>query len=270
MKPNRRRVKQAVIVPLDVRLMNATSLVLWLVFTGMLLVLLLSWLMQQNLFQLRAISLQGDLSHYNAATLRASVVPKLSGNFITVDLGRAQAAFESAPWVRKAVVQREFPNRLRVVLQEHQAIAFWGEGGDVRLVNSFGEVFEASQGDVESDDLPLLSGPQDQAALVLQGYRMLAPVFEKTGSRLDQLELTRRGSWRARLDDGAALELGHGSLDEILARSQRFVATLTKVASKYDRELESADLRYGNGYALRLRGVTTPSLNNKEDGKATR
>jgi cell division protein FtsQ len=264
MKPNRRRVKQAVVVPLDVRLMNATSLVLWLVFTGMSLALLLNWLMQQNLFQLRAISLQGDLSHYNAAALRSSVVPKLSGNFITVDLGRAQAAFEAAPWVRKAVVQREFPNRLRVVLQEQQAIAFWGEEGDMRLVNTFGEVFEASQGDVEADNLPLLSGPQNQAALVLQGYRMLAPEFEKINSRLNQLELTRRGSWRARLDDGAALELGHGSLDEILARTKRFAATLTQVASQYDRELESADLRYGNGYAIRLRGVTTPSLNNNK------
>jgi cell division protein FtsQ len=202
--------------------------------------------------------------------LRANVVPRLSGNFFTVDLGRAQAAFETVPWVRKAVVQREFPNRLKVVLQEHQAIALWGQEGDARLVNSYGEVFEANPGDVESEDLPLLSGPQGQAGLVLQGYSLLAPVFEKMDARLEQLELTGRGSWRARLDDGAVLELGHGSLAELHSRAQRFVATLTQVASRFGRHLESADLRYGNGYAIKLRGVTTTALGDKEDRKAKR
>jgi cell division protein FtsQ len=263
-------VNQALPAPPDVKLMNATSLLLVLAFVGMLLTLGLSWLIQQNLFRLSAIGVRGDVSHNNAVTLRANVVPRLTGNFFTVDLGRAQAAFETVPWVRKAVVQREFPNRLKVVLQEHQAIALWGQEGDGRLVNSYGEVFEANQGDVESEDLPLLNGPQGQAGLVLQGYRLLAPVFEKIDARLEQLELTGRGSWRARLDDGALLELGHGSLAEIHSRAQRFVATLTQVASRFGRDLESADLRYGNGYAIKLRGVTTTAVGDKEDRKAKR
>ncbi len=263
-------MNQALQVPLDVKLMNATSVVLGLVFVGMLLALLSSWLMHQNLFRLTAIKVAGDLSHNNAVTLRANVVPRLSGNFFTADLARTQAAFESVPWIRRALVQREFPNRLRVLLQEHQAIALWGLEGDARLVNSYGEVFEANQGDVESDDLPLLSGPQGQAGLVLQAYRRLLPVFGAADAKLEQLELTGRGSWRAKLDDGAVIELGHGSLDEIDARAQRFVATLEQVASKFDRKLESADLRYPNGYAIKLRGITTTVLDDKENRQVKR
>ena len=263
-------MSQTLPVPLDVKLMNTTSLVLGLAFAGMLVTFGVSWLLQQNLFRLTAIRVGGDLGHNNAVTLRANVVPKLTGNFFTVDLLRTQAAFESVPWVRKAVVQREFPNRLRVVLQEHQPIAFWGQEGDARLVNSYGEVFEANQGDVEVDDLPLLNGPQGQAVLVLAGYRRLAPVFEKMDTRLELLELTARGSWRARLEDGVLIELGLGSLDEIHNRAERFAATLTQVSSRYGRNLESADLRYSNGYALKLRGVTTTVLGGKEDRKAKR
>jgi len=263
-------VNQALPVPLDVKLMNTTSLVLGLAFAGMLVTLGVTWLLQQNLFRLSAIRVGGDLTHNNAVTLRANVVPRLAGNFFTVDLPRTQAAFESVPWVRRAVVQREFPNRLRVLLQEHQAIAFWGQEGDARLVNSYGEVFEANQGDVESDDLPLLNGPLGQSAQVLQGYRTLAPVFEKIDMRLTQLELTARGSWRARLDEGIVVELGLGSQDEIRSRAERFVATLTQVSSKFGRSLESADLRYSNGYALKLRGITTTALGDKEDRKAKR
>jgi len=261
---------RALPTPLDVKLMNTTSLVLVLVFAGMFLTLGMSWLLQQNLFRLTALRVGGDLAHNNVVTLRANVVHKLNGNFFTVDLARAQSAFEAVPWVRKAVVKREFPNRLRVLLQEHQAIALWGQDGDARLVNSYGEVFEANQGDVEADDLPLLNGPPGQAPLVLQGYRMLAPVFEKIDTRLEQLELTPRGSWRAQLEDGVVIELGLGSLDDIAGRAQRFVATLTQVASKFGRDLESADLRYSNGYALKLRGVTTTLPGGKEDKKEKR
>ncbi|MES2363014.1 MAG: cell division protein FtsQ/DivIB [Pseudomonadota bacterium] len=257
-------------LPPDVRLMNALALVFGLVFAAMVLALVVAWLMRQSLFSLSAISVQGDVSHNNAVTLRANVAPRLAGNFFTVDLGRTRAVFESVPWVRRAVVQRQFPNRLKVVLQEHQAIAYWGPEGDSRLVNNFGEVFEANQGEVETEDLPQLSGPPGQAALVLQTYQMLSPLFEKLDAVLERLELTGQGSWRARLDSGAVLELGHGSLDEIQARAQRFIATLTQVSSRYGRDFESADLRYGNGYALKLRGVTTVNPGDKEDKKAKR
>ena len=51
---------------------------------------------------------------------------------------------------------------------------------------------------------------------------------------------------------------------------QRFVATLTQVASKFGRNLESADLRYSNGYALKLKGVTTLDPGDKNDKSVKR
>ena len=68
------------------------------------------------------------------------------------------------------------------------------------------------------------------------------------------------GSWRVLLDSGAVLELGRGTPEEITERIERFVKTVATVAGQYGRgaeALESADLRYPTGYALRLRGVTT-------------
>lgn len=257
-------------LPLDVSLMNTLSVVLAGVFAAMALALAVAWLMRQPLFNLSAIQVQGDLTHNNAVTLRANVAPKLAGNFLTVDLARARAAFEAVPWVRRAVVQRDFPSRLKVVLQEHKAAAYWGPEGDSRLVNSVGEVFEANHGDLEADDLPLLNGPAGQSARVLQVYQMLSPMFEEIDAVLEQLQLTGQGGWRARLDSGAVIELGHGSPAEIQARTRRFVATLTQVASRYGRDLESADLRYGSGYAIKLRGVTTGSRSDKNDGKMKR
>ncbi len=250
--------------------MNGMSMAFGLLFAVMGLTLLTSWLFRQPIFNLSAIAISGDVTHNNGVTLRANVAPRLAGNFFTVNLAQTRAVFESVPWVREAVVRRQFPDRLKVVLQEHQAVAFWGPEGDTRLVNSFGEVFEANQAEVESTYLPQLNGPAGQTPLVLQAYRQLSVQFEKLDMQIEQLELTGQGSWRAKLDSGAELELGHGSVDDLESRTQRFVATLSQVSSRFGKDLESADLRYSNGYALKIKGVTTLNPGDKDDKKVKR
>lgn len=246
--------------PLDVTLMNALSLLLGGIFALLVLTKLVVWLAQLPGLAIAGISVGGDVAHNNAVTLRANVVPALRGTFLTLDLARARGAFEALPWVRRAVVRREFPNRLRVQLQEHQPVAYWGDEDESRLVNSFGEVFEANSGEVENDALPTLSGPSGQAASVLAMYQSLQPQFERLELGLDKLELKAQGGWRAELDNAGVIELGSGSAAEVSDRLQRFLRTLTQVSSRYRRHiqaLESADLRHQDGYALRLRGVST-------------
>ena len=245
--------------PTDVRLMNALSTVFGLAFVAMVLALSGSWLVRQSLFNLSAISVQGDVSHNNAVTLRANAAPRLAGSFFTLDMGRARAVFESVPWVRQAVVQRQFPNRLKVILQEHQAVAYWGPEGDTRLVNNFGEVFEANPGEVEADELPQLNGPSGQAVLVLQAYHALSVLFEKIDVSLERLDLTSQGSWRVRLDSGAVIELGRGSAEQVVARTTQFVRTVAVATEQWRAPLEVAGLRHSDGYAVRLRGITVSS-----------
>lgn len=253
-------MKETLSMPFDVKLMNMTASALFLAFALMVVAAVAGWGSRHAVFAIRAIVVTGEVTHNNAVTLRANVASRLSGTFFTMDLTRARLAFEAVPWVRQAVVRREFPNRLKVLLQEHQAVAYWGVEGESRLVNSFGEVFEANVGEVEQEALPRLNGPDGQAAQVLSMYQTLQPLFEAMDMELGQLEQTGHGGWRARLDTGAALELGAGSTADVLARTQRFLKTLTQVTSRYGRQpeaLETADLRHEDGYAIRLRGVTT-------------
>jgi len=223
-------MKMAVPLPLDVKLMNLSSLALGLVFSVLLVSTLATWLARQPLFAIRGISVGGDVTHNNAVTLRANVAPQLSGTFLTLDLQKARRVFEAVPWVRHAVVRREFPLRLKVQLQEHQARAYWGTEDESQLVNSFGEVFEANLGEVEQDALPNLAGPPGQAGVVLAMYQTLNPQFQTMDMNMEQLELGVQGNWRARLDSGALIELGSGSTADVQSRVQRFLKTLTQVS----------------------------------------
>ena len=253
-------MNDALPTPVDVRLMNAAAALLFAACGVMLAAATVWWALRHPLFAIGGITVRGEVAHNNVATLRANVAPRLAGNFFTTDLQRAREAFEAVPWVRQAVVRRQFPNRLRVDLQEHHPAAYWGADSESRLVNTFGEVFEANPGDVEADDLPRLAGPEGSAAQVLAMHRALAPLFEPLDLAVEQLTLSAGGGWTAQLDTGAVVELGRGSTEEVRSRTQRFVRTLAQVTQRFGRRpdaLVSADLRHGDGYAMRLRGVGT-------------
>ena len=138
-------------------------------------------------------------------------------------------------------------------------MALWGGGepGSEKLVNSFGEVFEANVGDVEDETLPTLEGPEGSSARVLAMHDKLSRPFALLQARVDALQLSGRGSWQATLDTGAVVEIGRGSDEEAVARTARFVSTVRQVTSRYQRPLEYADLRHTDGYAVRLKGVST-------------
>jgi len=80
-------------LPLDIRLMNNGSVVLMVIFAGMVLAALLSWLARQPVFSLKAIYIDNELVHNNAVTLRANVAPKLAGNFFFSGSGAHSCRF---------------------------------------------------------------------------------------------------------------------------------------------------------------------------------
>ncbi|MCY7314291.1 MAG: cell division protein FtsQ/DivIB [Rubrivivax sp.] len=258
----------ALAVPGDVRLMNAVADTVFVLAAAAAVVAAVLWLMRSPLFPIRGIQLDGELARNSVPTIRANAAPRLAGNFFSVDLQAGRRAFEAVPWVRRAVVRRVWPDRLAVRLEEHQAAALWDASGDdngneLRLVNRQGEVFDANVGDVEDDGLPTLAGPDGSAAAMLALVQRLQPVLAGQGMVITRLHLSGRGSWRAELDSGAAIELGRGTEEELMARSERFVRTLTAATERWHAPLVSADLRHAGGYAVRLRGVGTTPIGGK-------
>lgn len=262
------RNRSPLATPVDIRVMNMTATAVFALAALVLAAATMAWVTRAPLFTLRAIALDGDLARSNLPTLRAVALPRLSGNFFSVDLERGRAAFEAVPWVRQAVVRRVWPNRLAVTLEEHRAAALWQgpddkDSGNERLVNSRGEVFEANLGDVEDEDLISLAGPEGSAAQMLALQRRLAETLAPLGAAIDRVKLSSRGSWHVELHSGADLELGRGNEDELVARTARFVRTYAQATQRFTdaggspRALLAADLRHPDGYALRLRGVST-------------
>ncbi|NJS35303.1 MAG: FtsQ-type POTRA domain-containing protein [Brachymonas sp.] len=248
-------------LPMDVRLMNWAAWGLAILACLAAMTMFARWTLAHPIFGIARIVVEGDTSHHSSVSLQANVGSRISGNFFTTDLAQVRNVFESVPWVRKATVRREFPNRLRITIEEHRSVGFWGADTESRMVNTHGEIFEANTGEAETDDLPRLVGVDNQSQQMLKMYRQLQSVFKPFDATVEQLNLSHQGSWALLLDSGAEMELGLGSTEQVLARLNKFLATQRQVLATYQRagldRIESVDLRHAQGYAIRMRGVST-------------
>jgi cell division protein FtsQ len=212
------------------------------------------------IFPLRDIVVTTPLGHTTEAQLHYAARSSLTGNFFTVNLESVRLAFEKLPWVRHAEVRRRWPASLELSLEEHQPVAYWrsGSDGDIRLINTAGEVFTASSG----ARLPEFSGPEGSAALVLARYQEFSDILKTARRDVVRLELSPRQAWRMKLDDGLVIELGREqprrSLNE---RLKRFVAARDTAQARVlpaGLVTQIADLRYPNGFVLRAAAQRSP------------
>jgi len=206
-------------------------------------------LLGSPLFPLREITVSGALERVSRADVEAATRERVRGNFFAVRLAEVRAGLETLPWVRSVDVRRVWPDRLDIGLEEHVALARWG---DRDLVSIHGERF-AAQTDRK---LPRFAGPEGSEREVTRRYRRFAGIVAPLGAGIERVVLTPRLAWQLRLENGLFLVLGRDSPAEpVEARLERFVAAYPATLAKIARRHEYVDLRYPNGFALRIRDL---------------
>ena len=187
---------------------------------------------------------------------------ELAGTFFTMDLDRARAALAQVPWVRRASLRRQWPQRLEVTIEEHEPLARWN---DDALIDVDGEVFSADY----DGELPQFDGPDAHAR---GGGRALSRVgcarSLRCRSPCRRSAVAARRLARSRDTDrpGALdIELGRDEPGERLARFvavyERTIGALLRAGTRIDR----VDLRYRNGFAARVPGFQRTA--GKESGR---
>jgi len=201
------------------------------------------FLVRLPVFLLHEVRVTSALTHLTTEDIATMTQREIKGNFFTLDLAATRAAFEKLPWVRKAGVRRHWPARLEVTLEEHVPLARWG---NLALVNTHGEVFEARY----DGDLPVFVGPAESAKEIAIQYEYFRRSLAAIGKIPVRVQLSARRAWEVRLDGGPTLELGR---EQVEARIARFVAAYSRSLGRLERRIDYVDLRYSNGFAVRIR-----------------
>ena len=197
------------------------------------------------LFPMRDLHISGEVQHVTREQVQSIAERELAGNFFTLDLARARAAFEKLPWVRQVSLRRRWPDGLEVGIEEHVALARWGS---TALVNTYGEVFRAAS----DARLPVINAPDGAAREVVSHYTTFSQTLAQIGRSVTQLDLSPRRAWWLKLDDGLALKIGRDNAEVRLAR---FAASYPRSIARLKQQATYVDLRYANGFAARVAGL---------------
>jgi len=197
------------------------------------------WLLLPEHFPLTRVEYRGTLERTTRAELEKAL-PRIAGNFFAADLAQVRASVERLPWVRQVAVRRVWPGRLEITVEEHVALARWG---DDALVNTFGERFGGKTDQV----LPVFIGPAGTQAEVARRYAKFTGIVAPLGTKIERVVLSPRHAWQLRLANGLHLALGRDA-DLAENRLRRFVEVYPTVKNKN----EYVDLRYPNGFAVRV------------------
>lgn len=193
------------------------------------------------IFPIREVKVDGQLTHVNREQIKLIVAKHLKGNFFTLDLIKTRDAFEKLPWARNVSVRRRWPDKLDVAIEEHQALARWGNIG---LVNTHGELFQAAT----DADLPVFYGPGDGVMEVTKNYGSYSQILNKADIRIAQVTLSPRRAWEIKTDKGLLIALGRVDME---ARLDKFAGAYKSTLGQLNVKVVYADLRYPNGFAVR-------------------
>ena len=186
----------------------------------------------------------GELNRVSAEAVQRVVAPRLNQDFYELDLAAVKLAVEALPWVARARVERAWPGTVRVHVQEHRAIARWG---DAALLSDQDVVFVPPSIPADLAGAPRLAGPPGQQAMVRAAFEALRAQLADTPFPPVALEQNPRGEWTARTADGIELRLGRESPLDAVARLAGPVRTALEGRLQ---EVTYVDLHYINGFAV--------------------
>lgn len=256
----------------DPRLTNLLANLLAVLAVLSILAAAVAWAVRRPVFTITHIEIapmsSTGFQYVTPVNLQTALGGQVQGNFFLMDLDAVRQKIQSAPWVRLAAVQRVWPSTLRVHIEEQQPLALWNEN---QMINTWGEAFTANPGELPDElALPQLNGPASSERLVVQRYAEIVRWFEPLGFSVREATLTPRYAWEVTLSDGVHLNLGrdpaadgadpHGRPGALpfAARIERFVQAWPALTQRLGgRLIASADLRYPNGFAIRLAPETT-------------
>lgn len=190
------------------------------------------------------IVVEGRQKTSEAAVL-AAIGVTTGDPILSFSAATARAKLEALTWVRSAIVERQLPGTIRVVLTERAPFAVWQNQGKFALIDRAGNVVTDSEIATFADKLPLVVGvgaPQAAAALL----DTLAQQPDLVPRVVAAIRVGDR-RWNLCMTSGADVLLPEGAEAQALGK----LAELQTTKALLDRPLQEIDMRLPDRLRLR-------------------
>ncbi|MCZ2328663.1 cell division protein FtsQ/DivIB [Bartonella sp. F02] len=154
----------------------------------------------------------------NKRTAKKDVLTVLGLNaqlsIVDFDVDKARSILEQQPWIQSAVVQKIYPNQIKIAMIEREPYAIWQHNGMVDIIDRTGYVIVPFQADLVSG-LPLVvgSGAQKEAQFFIQALS----AYPHLHTRIRSYVRVGDRRWDIFLDNGMQIMLPEKKAIERLA-----------------------------------------------------
>ena len=206
------------------------------------------------------INVNGEFSYVSRQQVIDVVSPAINQHFLQLDLAGIKEVLEQEAWVDKASVGRRWPNQLDVSIVEQKPIARWSDRG---FLNQRGELIETQLGS-ELMALPMLNAEAHSKAEVMAQYQDLAVLLRSRNLLIGGLVSDDKRAWTVSLPSGLEIRVGR---NQVMEKMKRFLQVYDEELRQHINDVESVDVRYSNGVAVRWRDEAAGMLTTQVTGK---
>ncbi len=189
------------------------------------------------------------LKHTDKQDLVKALQLKTGMLLTKIDVNLLQSKVEAMPWVESAVVQRRFPDTIKIDVIEHIPVALWQKKGRYYVITSKGLVLGKDAGIYGLQDLPVIVG--DGAPLKVPELLLLLSQNKELFARLKGATFVGKRRWNIildSLDKGLLIKLPENGVETALQRLE----TLQEKYAILKRKLTLIDLRLPLKLIVRL------------------
>jgi len=189
------------------------------------------------------------LKHTDKQDLVKALQLKTGMLLTKIDVNLLQSKVEAMPWVESAVVQRRFPDTIKIDVIEHIPVALWQKKGRYYVITSKGLVLGKDAGIYGLQDLPVIVG--DGAPLKVPELLLLLSQNKELFARLKGATFVGKRRWNIildSLDKGLVIKLPENGVEAALQRLE----TLQEKYAILKRKLTLIDLRLPLKLIVRL------------------
>lgn len=237
------------------------------------------------------VQVVGELKFLNKKAIEETVMRSVSGGYFTVDLTAVRDLLQYQPWVRNVSLRRVWPASITVTIEEQVPVAYWNDDG---YINEAGEVFKPATVNTTLN-LPKLSGPEGQHDNVWKFMNQLYQEMALLDYEVTRLSLDDRRAWQLVISTAPApsvasssditqgIEVKLGRFDT-QKRLQRFIGIVPSLIASQSvaatgkkgsddslmldtNKIELIDMRYPNGFAVRMSNKDMLEKENKSQGQ---
>jgi cell division protein FtsQ len=205
----------------------------------------------------RHVSISGDFTYLSPISLQQRVSKVVTGGFFNINVETIQKVLLQEPWVKEVSVNRTWPDRITVTIREQIAIAQWGESG---LMSSDAQIFYPDPATFP-DNQPIVIGPDSSVRQVMEYLLKIQKILPKD-LIVNELILSERRSWYLKLSNGVVMRLGK---DNVVGRIEKFFNYYSNKKINNVEQIKYIDMRYTNGFVIRLISNIKPDLNNRQE-----